>query len=261
MGIKIAGMRLVLSRRTAPPAGLESVRRTISAGRWGQEPPPPSASSVPIGAAARFFLPARVVSLALVVVLSLPAAGYAGGWSVIDHRIHQNESGVWDPNVYRGLMAGLGIADLGGALWEGSESRLGKTLWQTLDSQLLAGGTATAMKYVFRRKRPSETDNPNGWFSGGSNYSFPSGEAAWSASLVTPFVLEYRKDHPYVYGLLLIPVYVGVGRLRARAHWQTDVLAGWAVGGLAGWYAHGRKTPIFVELLPHGMVVGLKTRF
>ncbi len=247
------------SPRDMPPAHLESVRCAISAGRWREKPPASNATSAVIGTAARLLLPVRLV--ALVLVLTLPAVGYAGGWSVIDHRIHQNESGPWNPNVYRGLMDALSIADLGGALWEGSGSRLGRTLWQTLDSQVLAGGTATAMKYVFTRKRPSETDNPNQWFSGGSNYSFPSGEAAQAASLVTPFVLEYRKDHPYVYGLLLIPVYVGVGRLKARAHWQTDVLAGWAVGGLAGWYAHSRKTPIFVELLPHGMVVGLKTRF
>jgi hypothetical protein len=276
MGIEIADTRLVLhdpevhgisflaGNPLLPamrPARLEPVRCTLSARGLWKKLTPASVASVSIGRAARSFLQVRLVSLALMVLLGLPAVGHADGWSVIDHRTHQNESSVWDPNVYRGLMYGLGIADLGGALWEGSESRFGKILWQTLDSQLLAGGTAAAMKYVFRRKRPSETDNPNEWFSGGSNYSFPSGETAWSASLVTPFVLEFGTEHPYAYGLLLIPVYVGVGRLKARAHWQTDVLAGWAVGGLAGWYAHGRKTPIFVELLPHGMVVGLKTRF
>jgi hypothetical protein len=39
------------------------------------------------------------------------------------------------------------------------------------------------------------------------------------------------------------------------------VLFGWAVGGLSGWYAHSRETPLFVEVLPHGVVIGLKTRF
>ena len=83
----------------------------------------------------------------------------------------------------------------------------------------------------FTRERPATTDNPSKWFAGGHNYSFPSGEAAWSASLVTPFVMEYAGDHPSAYGLLLLPLYVGVGRVKAQAHWQTDVLAGWAVGG------------------------------
>jgi len=74
-----------------------------------------------------------------------------------------------------------------------------------------------------------------------------------ATSLVTPFVFEYASEHPYTYGLLLISLYVGVRRLRAQAHWQSDVLAGWAVGGLSGWYAHRRETPIFVEVLPSGM--------
>jgi undecaprenyl-diphosphatase len=193
--------------------------------------------------------------------MGLPATGYTGGWSIIDHRVHQDESGIWDPKVYRGLMGALAVADLGGALWEGSESRLGKTLWQTLDSQLLAAGSTTAMKYVFTRERPKDTSNPNEWFTHGSNHSFPSTEAAFAASLVTPLVLEYGSERPSTYGLLLLPLYVGVARVKNVAHWQSDVLAGWAVGALSGWYAHRRETPILVEVLPHGVVVGLKTRF
>jgi len=202
-----------------------------------------------------------LVSVGLALFFGLPATSYSGGWSVIDHRVHREESGIWDPKIYRGLMVALGAADLGGALWEGSESRLGKTLWQTMDSELLAAGSTTAMKYAFTRERPSKTDNPNEWFTHNSNYSFPSTEAALAAALVTPFVLEYGNERPSTYGLLLLPLYVGVARVRNREHWQSDVLAGWAIGGLSGWYAHRRETPILVQVLPHGLVVGLKTRF
>ena len=62
-------------------------------------------------------------------------------------------------------------------------------------------------------------------------------------------------------GFLLLPLYVGIGRVKNQAHWQTDVLAGWAVGGLSGWFTHSRETPLIVQVLPHGVVVGLKTRF
>ncbi|MGB7631448.1 MAG: phosphatase PAP2 family protein [Candidatus Deferrimicrobium sp.] len=202
-----------------------------------------------------------LISVGLVVVVGLPATGYTGGWSVIDHRIHQDESGIWNPNVYRGLMGVLSVAEIGGALWEGSESRLGKTLWQTMDSQLLAVSSATVMKYAFTRERPSETSNPNNWFAHGSNESFPSGEAAFSASMVTPFILEYAGEHPTAYGLLLLPLYVGIGRVKNQAHWQSDVIIGWAIGGLSGWYAHSRETPLLVQVLPDGVIVGLKTRF
>ena len=120
---------------------------------------------------------------------------------------------------------------------------------------------ATAGKYIFTRVRPSTEDNPCLWFQGGSNYSFPSGEASVAAALVTPYIIEYGRDDPAVYALLLLPLYVGAGRIKNQQHWQTDVLAGWAVGGLSGWYAHERDVPIMIELLPHGVAVGMKAKF
>ena len=87
------------------------------------------------------------------------------------------------------------------------------------------------------------------------------GEAATAAGLVAPYILEYGSEYPAAYALLLLPLYVGIGRIKNQAHWQTDVLAGWAVGGLGGWYAHGRDTPILIELLPHGFAIGYHTQF
>jgi membrane-associated phospholipid phosphatase len=134
-------------------------------------------------------------------------------------------------------------------------------MWQGIDSEIIAGVSATAGKYIFTRARPSTADNPCLWFQGGSNYSFPSGEASVAAALVTPYVLEYGSEYPATYALLLLPHYVGAGRIKNQAHWQTDVLAGWAVGGLSGWYAHSRDVPIMIELLPRGVAVGLHTQF
>jgi membrane-associated phospholipid phosphatase len=198
---------------------------------------------------------------ALAALALTPTYAGACGWSSIDHRVSQDESGMWDPNVYRGMMIGASAAVLGGALWEGAESRLGKTLWQDVDGQVIGAASTEILKHVFTRARPSQIDDPCQWFQGGSHYSFPSGEAAWSASIVTPLILEYGSDHPAVYALLLLPAYVGAGRIKAQAHWQSDVLAGWAIGGLAGWYAHSRDTPLIVQALPHGIYVGLKKQF
>lgn len=203
-----------------------------------------------------------LASATVAAALLSPAIGNAGcGWSHIDHRVNQDESGIWNPNVYRGIMIAASAADLGGALWEGAESRLGKTMWQDVDSQIFSAASTEAMKYAFTRSRPRQDDDPCQWFQGSGHYSFPSGEAAWSASIVTPFILEYGSEYPAVYALLLLPAYVGAGRIKAQAHWQSDVLAGWAVGGLAGWFAHSRDTPLFVQALPHGVFVGLKTQF
>ena len=202
-------------------------------------------------------------TIVVVVALTLPASAVAQncGWSRIDHLVSYDASGVWNPSVSRGITAALTIAEVGGAIWEGSESRFGKTMWQGIDSELIGAGAAEAGKYIFRRVRPDQENNPCLWFKTRNNLSFPSGEAAVSASLVTPYVLEYGRDNPAAYLLLLLPLYTGVGRVKNQAHWQTDVLAGWAVGGLSGWYAHSREVPILIEILPHGFAVGFKKTF
>ena len=207
---------------------------------------------------------ARVGTLCLALVASvlLPTKSVAScGWSRIDHRVQLDETGVWNPDVYRGVFWALTGTQVGGAVWEGAETRIGKTMWQGIDSQLVTLAATEVMKYSFGRVRPSNpASNPCEWFQH-SNYSFPSGEASSAAALVTPYVLEYGSEYPWTYGLLVLPLYIGAGRVKAQAHWQSDVIAGWTVGGLAGWYAHSRETPLLVEILPHGAVVGLKTRF
>jgi membrane-associated phospholipid phosphatase len=200
--------------------------------------------------------------LALAIALvALPAAGQNCGWSRVDHLVSYDAAGVWNPNVYRGLVGALTAAEIGGAIWEGSETRFGKTMWQGIDAEILAGVSATAGKYIFTRGRPTQGANPCLWFQGGSHYSFPSGEASVASALVTPYILEYGSEYPATYGLLLLPLYVGAGRIKNQAHWQTDVLAGWAVGGLSGWYAHSRDIPIMIQLLPHGFAVGYGKQF
>jgi len=205
--------------------------------------------------------PWRVVFAVLSTLLAIEAPAQHCGWSHIDHRVARDESGVWDPAVYRSLVGALTVAEIGGAIWEGSENRVGKTMWQGIDSEIISGVAAQAGKYTFTRVRPSTEDNPCLWFQGGNNHSFPSGEAAVAAGLVTPYLLEYAGEYPATYALLLLPLYVGAGRIKNQAHWQSDVIAGWAVGGLSGWYAHGRDTPLMIQILPHGVAVGFKTRF
>jgi undecaprenyl-diphosphatase len=203
----------------------------------------------------------RLVLPLAAVLTTLPAASQNCGWSRVDHMVSYDASGVWNPNVYRGLVGALTVAQIGGAVWEGSDTRFGKTMWQGIDSEIIAGVSATAGKYIFTRTRPGDANNPCLWFQGGSNYSFPSGEASVAAALVTPYILEYGSEYPATYALLLLPIYVGAGRIKNQAHWQTDVLAGWAVGGLSGWFAHSRDVPITIQLLPHGFEIGYKAQF
>jgi len=197
----------------------------------------------------------------LLALTAFPATAQNCGWSRVDHRVSYDASGIWNPHVYRGIVGALTVAQIGGAVWEGADTRFGKTMWQGIDSEIIASVSATAGKYIFARARPGTADNPCLWFQGGSNYSFPSGEASVAAALVTPYVLEYGSENPATYALLLLPLYVGTGRIKNQAHWQTDVLMGWAVGGLSGWYAHSRDVPFLIQLLPHGFEVGYRKQF
>jgi undecaprenyl-diphosphatase len=196
-----------------------------------------------------------------VLAMLCAADAHACVWSAIDHELGYDQSGVWKPEVYRGLAVSLTVAQAAGALWEGSESRFGRTMWQGMDAQLTNQIAVEIMKRGFARARPKTSDNPCAWFSSKGNQSFPSGEASSAMAFVTPYVLEYGGEHPLVYAALALPAYIGVARMKARAHWQTDVRGGWIVGAVAGAWAQGRETPLLIEILPDGISVGIRHRF
>jgi undecaprenyl-diphosphatase len=189
-----------------------------------------------------------------------PLALAGGGPLGIDSRLSYDNSGIWARSNQKALidsmMAVVGV----GALWEGGNDRLGKTFWQSVDAGVFSGVAETALKYVFSRERPYQTSDPNRWFTG-HGQSFPSGEVTTTSSLVTPFVLEYGRDHPAVYALELLPIYDGIARLKTRGHWQTDVLAGFALGTAAGYFLHRPGTPVILSVLPHGFAIGFKKEF
>jgi undecaprenyl-diphosphatase len=190
----------------------------------------------------------------------LPVAR-AGGPLGIDHRVTYDDHGIWARSTQLDLMYGMLVAEAGIALWEGGDSRLGKTAWQSIDTTAVAGVAALLMKKGFARERPRTTDNPNHWFGGGGNESFPSGEVTVVTSIVTPFVLEYGHDHPAVYALELLPLYDSIARVKTWGHWQTDVLAGFALASTVGYFMHERETPLTLSVLPRGFQVGLSKRW
>ena len=183
----------------------------------------------------------------------------AGGPFGIDHRLPYDDSGIWARQDQLLLERAVIVTELGGALWYGGEDRLGKTYWHAVDSSVFSALTVELMKHAFGRERPSQTSDPNQWFKGGQ--SFPSGEVALQASFVTPFIAEYSQDHPLVWALELLPAYDAAARMKTQGHWQSDVLAAWALGTAWGLYARGRDTPFFLGYMPHGIVVGLHTTF
>ena len=198
----------------------------------------------------------KLLSAAAAMLLSMaPFVAHAGGGPLgIDHRLNYDNSGIWARHDQLLLEDGVILTEVGGALWLGGEDRLGKTYWQDIDATVFSALTAQAMKYAFGRERPSQTDDPNQWSKGGR--SFPSGEVTLQASFVTPLIMEYHDDHPWVWALEALPAYDAVARMKTWGHWQTDVLTGWAVGTAWGIYSHGKQMPFFLGLMPHGVMVG-----
>jgi len=201
------------------------------------------------------------LALAIITVTFCGPALAGGGPLGIDRRVARDDSGIWQRKYQRDLINLMIVGDIAGAVWEGGETRLGKTFWQSIDSTTIAGLSTEVLKVTFSRERPAETDNPNKFFQGGGHRSFPSGEVAAVSAIVTPFVAEYRHDHPAVYALELLPAYDMVARVKVWGHWQTDVLAGFAIGTASGIYAHSRAQPLILSALPGGFMVGLRKKF
>ncbi len=182
---------------------------------------------------------------------------YAG----LDHELGYDKDGLYSQNFQTGLEVGTIVVEAGGALWLGNDDPLGHTFWQAIDSSTIAGISSTALKYAFSRARPYQGDNPNLWFQGSGHQSFPSGEVTLQASFVTPFIVDYAKEHPWVWSLEFLPVWDAYARLKSQAHWQTDVIAGWALGTGVGYWSTTRATPLSVQILPRGISVGFSKRF
>lgn len=204
----------------------------------------------------------RTCIIATLTCLCLAPQARAGdGPFGIDHRVAYDNHGIWSRSTQSGLSAAVGLTAVGGALWEGRDDPLGKTLWQSVDAMAISAVSTTTLKWAFSRKRPSETADPDAFFAGHGHASFPSGEVAQMAAAVSPVVFEYGRDHPWVYALELLPAYDMVARVKVRGHWQSDVIAGFAIGTAVGWYAHRRSESLIVGVLPDGVTIGWKKRF
>jgi undecaprenyl-diphosphatase len=198
-------------------------------------------------------------SCAAILCLVSTAALGGGGPLGIDHNVPQSDTGIWNRNNQLALQYASVAGTIGLAVWEGGDTRLGKSAWQSVDSTVAAATIANVMKPIFGRLRPSETNDPDQWRQGGK--SFPSGEVSTIAGVVTPYVLEYSSEYPAVWALEALPAYDAIARVKSRGHWQTDVLAGFAIGTGTGYWAHSRDNPFVLSLLPHGVYAGLKKQF
>jgi undecaprenyl-diphosphatase len=188
-------------------------------------------------------------------------AGAQRAHAGIDHLVPLDQSGIWARKYQTALENGVIAVELAGSLWLGNDDKLGHAFWQTMDASVISAAGATALKYAFSRARPSQGNDPNLWFQGSCCKSFPSGEVTLQASFVTPLIVNYARQDPWIWSLELLPVYDAVARLKSQAHWQTDVIAGFLLGTGVGYWATTREVPLSVQILPRGVSVGFSKKF
>jgi len=191
-----------------------------------------------------------------------PPAMAGGGLFGLDHVVPLDDHGIWARKNQLLLIDFMLAGELAVAVWAGGDSRLGRTLWKSIDATLTGGLAAEGLKLAFARARPSQTSDPDQWFQGSGHDSFPSGEVTVTSAIITPLVLEYRHDHPAVYALELLPLYDAVARVKVHGHWQSDVVAGYALGTAAGYFMERRRrTPLVLSVMPRCIYVGLRAQF
>ncbi|HWG71979.1 MAG TPA: phosphatase PAP2 family protein [Steroidobacteraceae bacterium] len=185
-------------------------------------------------------------------------SGAARADNFLDHRLGKDTGGIY--SLQDGVPISLGLLAAGCALWQGTTDRLGKTCWEAGESGVAAVVAAEALQFATGRQSPAATGDPNRWFSGGKG-SFPSTHVSLTTAVVTPFIFQYFHDDPWVGALAVLPAYEMVARVRAREHWQTDVIAGAALGFAFGAYEAHRDNPLVFSLLPGGAYVGFHHSF
>jgi undecaprenyl-diphosphatase len=178
------------------------------------------------------------------------------GWE-LDRKVTKDDKGFWGSHYYIPFASTIGVLSF--AMYEGTESRIGKTTWQSLDAGLMSQIITEGVKRGAGRNRPREANSSSEWGEGGK--SFFSGHVSGMTALVTPYILEYKDDYPIVNLLWALPLHQMVGRVKAQAHWQSDVLVGALAGFASGYWAWKKETPLLLYFDTDKVFVGIKHSF
>lgn len=193
----------------------------------------------------------KKILLILMLSLSLCAQNF-------DYLVTKDNKGFWGahydvPRYSTYLVLAL-------AAYKGNDDKLGKASWQAIDAGIISQIVTTAIKHTAGRERPRVSGNPNVWGTKNGR-SFVSGHVSGMTALVTPYVLEYQNKSLWAHLLWTLPAYQMVGRVKAHAHWQSDVVGAALVGFASGYWAHKRDYPFTLYFVEDNLVLGFESKF
>jgi len=159
----------------------------------------------------------------------------------------------------RYLFPALGATYLAGRLFKSGD--VSRTAWHAGAAAAIAGTITLGLKLAVGRVRPRDGGAPGDFhpFRGGDG-SFPSGHTAVAFAVATVIAQE-TTDRWTDLGLYGAASLTAFGRVHADAHWVSDVVAGAALGYLAGrWVTRRSHTGPFQIVAGPG-VAGLSYQF
>jgi len=178
-----------------------------------------------------------------------------------DHMLPRNDNGLFSRQHQLALEWSSAAALTGLVILGDSQTAFGRTASTAFDAMASSALLTQAAKITLRRQRPRDGNDPDAWFSGSNNRSFPSGEVAHITAIVTPFIATYQQEYPAVWLLSALPVYDGLARMKSQAHWQTDVLTGAAIGLGIGLYCHQGACPLSMSPWLNGVGITWRGHF
>ena len=129
-----------------------------------------------------------------IMLLIGSGATLAGGGPLgIDHQLNMHDSGIWKRSTQNTVFGLAVTADVAAALWEGGDPRLGKTLWQSVDSTVLASAAAGAGKLVFFSNNGPRGDFFQQWPARRHKHQL-CGAAPGLRNIKGPFLYHLRKS-------------------------------------------------------------------
>lgn len=151
------------------------------------------------------------------------------------------------PEVY--ATVGLGTLATGLIAGDDDLSRAGGRITASL---VTAGVSNSLLKFMFGRKRPNSSTDPDEFEPFTKNASFPSGHTALAFALAASVSNEVHF-WPAQVGLYSAATLTGWSRINDNKHWLSDVMGGAAVGVTSAMIMDGRWT-MFGIGQPHFLV-------